>query len=213
MEYTLTTNFHIWAQGPPRAPGPDSPPHNVLRLGSYQMGCMRPWSIRSTRTFTSGARGPQGPRGPTLPPLTMCYDWVSEIPTPIYRNSRGSSERISNDTPAKLPQLMRTDFTNKRTTLNRFAVKSVLISRGSLSRLPFGIRRHGPQESPPHNVLRLGSCQMGCMRSWNIRSPRTFTSGARGPPGPRAPTLPPHNVLRLGTCQLGCMRSWNIRSP
>ena len=69
-----------------------------------------------------------------------------EIPTPIYRNSRGSSERISNDTPAKLPQLMRTDFTNKRTTLNRFAVKSVLISRGSLSRLPFGIRRNEPQE-------------------------------------------------------------------
>ena len=104
MEYTFTTNFHIWGQGPPGAPGPDSPP------------------------------------------LTMCYDWVSEIPTPIYRNSRGLSERISNDTPAKLPQLMRTDFTTKRTTLNRFAVKSVLISRGSLSRLPFGIRRNEPQE-------------------------------------------------------------------
>ena len=38
QQYTFTTNFHIWAQGPPRAPGPDSPPHNVLRLGSYQMG-------------------------------------------------------------------------------------------------------------------------------------------------------------------------------
>ena len=23
MEYTFTTNFHIWAQGPPRAPGPN----------------------------------------------------------------------------------------------------------------------------------------------------------------------------------------------
>ena len=26
MEYTFTTNFHIWAQGPPRAPGPTLPP-------------------------------------------------------------------------------------------------------------------------------------------------------------------------------------------
>ena len=30
MEYTFTTNFHIWAQGPPRAPGPTLPPQNSL---------------------------------------------------------------------------------------------------------------------------------------------------------------------------------------
>ena len=50
MEYTFTTNFHIWARGPqgPRA----------LTLPLYTF----------TTNFHIWARGPQGPQAQTLPP-------------------------------------------------------------------------------------------------------------------------------------------------
>ncbi len=68
MEYTFTTNFHIWAQGPPRAPGPDSPPPQCVTIGQLSNGvhALMEWTF--TTNFHIWAQGPPGAPGPTLPP-------------------------------------------------------------------------------------------------------------------------------------------------
>ena len=55
---------------------------------------------------------------------------------------------------------------------------------------PGAPRGPGPRLSPLHNVLRLGSCRLGRMRSWNITFTTNFHIWGQGPPGAPGPTPP-----------------------
>ena len=65
---SVTTNFHISAQGPPRAPGPPPPLPECVTIGQLSNGECAVREYTFTTNFHIWAQGPPGAPGPT-PPL------------------------------------------------------------------------------------------------------------------------------------------------
>ena len=69
MEYTFTTNFHIWGQGPPGAPGPDSSPPQCVAIGHLSEGVQGLMEYTFSTNFHIWGQGPPGPRARLAPKL------------------------------------------------------------------------------------------------------------------------------------------------